>query len=480
MSPDRRQSAVFLDRDGTLIEDRGHLRVPSEVVFFPDTFDALRRLQKAFTLFIVTHQPGVAQKTISAEDVDRVNAHVVARLAAMGVSIRATYVCPHQRTDGCPCIKPKPYFLQRAAEDFCIDLRRSFVVRDHPQDMMLARNAGAQGLYVCTGHGLKHLHELPEDALVVGGISGAVDWILTPPQRPHGWRAQIGLAAEIIRRGGIVAFPTETVYGLGADAFDPLAVAGVFEVKDRPLTDPLIVHIAHVDQLRRLVASVPDRAKILAERFWPGPLTLVLPKATHVPEIVTAGLQSIAVRLPDHPFAVELIQASQTPIAAPSANPFGRISPTRAQHVRHQIGGSIDAILDGGPCRIGIESTIVSFHAGRPQVLRPGGVPLEDVERLMGRVEVCSGGSERPVAPGGFSRHYAPQTPVALAGASCWTRNGPGHRVGLLTLRGPANDDFEAVERLSASGDLLEAAAHIECLGLDLLRCTGWTLLASI
>lgn len=471
-----RRPAVFLDRDGTLVEDRGHLRATSEVVFFPETFDALRKLQQAFALFIVTHQPGVSQKTVSMEDVDRINDHIVSKLAAAGVNILATYVCPHRQTDGCPCIKPKPHFLRKAAEDFGIDLPRSFVIGDHPHDVMLARNAGAQGLYVCTGHGLKHLRELPEDALVVGDIGEAADCILLSSHKPRGWKAEIERAAEIIRQGGVVAFPTETVYGLGADAFNALAVARVFEVKQRPLTDPVIVHIADADHLKSLAASVPDEARLLADRFWPGPLTLVLPKTPGVPDIVTAGLGSVGVRLPDHPLALALIRACQTPVAAPSANLFGHVSPTRVRHVRDQIGGAVDAVLDGGPCRIGIESTIVSFHADRPQVLRPGGVPLEEIERLIGPVRTCSGTTDRPISPGCFPRHYAPRTPVVLAGVSCRTRSWQGWRVGLLTLREPTNDSFEAVETLSAVGDLREAAARLydamrrlDSLGLDLI-----------
>lgn len=212
MDPDKQQPAVFLDRDGTLVEDRGHLKVPSDVVFFHDTFDALRRLQRVFRLFIVTHQPGVAERTVSMEDVERVNNHIVTQLAESGVSITATYVCPHMRADGCGCIKPKPHFLLKAAEDFSIDLRRSFVIGDHPHDVTLAHNAGAEGIYVCTGHGLKHLAELPDRVLVAGGIGEAADCILSPSRKPRGWKTEIGESAHIIQRCGLVPFPTEKVF----------------------------------------------------------------------------------------------------------------------------------------------------------------------------------------------------------------------------------------------------------------------------
>ena len=197
-------------------------------------------------------------------------------------------------------------------------------------------------------------------------------------------------AAEIIRQGGIVAFPTETVYGLGADAYNPLAVARIFEVKRRPYFDPLIVHIAHPTGLGELVKKIPSNAKKLTEKLWPGPLTVVLLKEEGIPDIVTAGLPSLAVRMPDHPVALSLIEESKCPIAAPSANPFGYLSPTTADHVREQLDDRVDLILDGGPCQIGVESTIVSFLEEKPRILRPGGVSLEEIESIIGNVEISS------------------------------------------------------------------------------------------
>jgi histidinol-phosphate phosphatase family protein len=173
------RAAVFLDRDGTLIEDRGHLRSPSEVVFFASTVHALRRLQDKFLLFIVTNQSGVADGLISIRDVERVNAQVIAQLADAGVGIADVYVCPHKRADDCECIKPNPHFLLRAASEHHVDLRRSFVVGDHPSDIELAKNAGAWGVYVRTGHGTRHLQELSENEVVVQGIGEAAEWILS-------------------------------------------------------------------------------------------------------------------------------------------------------------------------------------------------------------------------------------------------------------------------------------------------------------
>jgi histidinol-phosphate phosphatase family protein len=170
--------AVFLDRDGTVIEDRGILAEPSDVVFFPDTVDALRRLQDRFLLFLVTNQPGVARGAITLEHVDRVNARVLSHLAEHGITITAVYVCPHQHSDGCSCIKPNPHFLHKAAAQYAVDLRRSFTVGDHPHDVEFARAVGARGVYVRTGHGEKHLPELPAGEIVVSGIAEAADWIL--------------------------------------------------------------------------------------------------------------------------------------------------------------------------------------------------------------------------------------------------------------------------------------------------------------
>ena len=170
--------AVFLDRDGTIIEDRGVLAEPSDVVFYPDTVDALRRLQDRFLLFLVTNQPGVARGAITLDNVNRVNAQVLSYLAEHGVTITAVYVCPHERSDGCSCIKPTPYFLRKAAAEYAIDLSRSFTVGDHPHDVEFARSVGARGVYVRTGHGPKHLADLPPGEIVTSGISEAADWIL--------------------------------------------------------------------------------------------------------------------------------------------------------------------------------------------------------------------------------------------------------------------------------------------------------------
>jgi len=272
----------------------------------------------------------------------------------------------------------------------------------------------------------------------------------------------VGHAAEIIRRGGIVAFPTETVYGLGADAFAPLAVARIFEVKNRPYFDPLIVHVASPRDLDHLVTDVPAMAKSLIDRFWPGPLTLVLSKQSEVPDIVTAGLPTVAVRMPKHPMALGLIEKAACPIAAPSANPFGYLSPTTAEHVRDQLGDQVDLILDGGPCQVGVESTILSFSEEMPRLLRPGGVTLEEIERVIGRVEPCSNKEGMPGAPGMLPRHYAPRTPILLDREATVRDSVKHKKIGLLAYREPREAaPFHHVEVLSMKGDPREAAANL-------------------
>jgi L-threonylcarbamoyladenylate synthase len=298
-------------------------------------------------------------------------------------------------------------------------------------------------------------------------------------------------AAEIIKRGGIVAFPTETVYGLGADAFAPLAVARIFEVKKRPHFDPLIVHVPNPDDLARLVTDIPGPARKLMARFWPGPLTVVLPKRDEVPDIVTAGLPTVAVRMPDHPIALRFIELSGSPIAAPSANLFGYVSPTTAEHVREQLDDQVDLILDGGPCPVGVESTILSFSDERPRLLRPGGVPLEEIESVIGKVAITpvekptppapgpsapGPSAPGPSAPGMLPRHYAPRTPIVLA-AEETIDSYRNRKAGLLAFREPAKGAaFDHTEVLSREGDFREAAANLfaairrlDALGLDVI-----------
>jgi len=226
---------------------------------------------------------------------------------------------------------------------------------------------------------------------------------------------ELDRAAEIIKRGGLVAFPTETVYGLGANALNRDAVARIFAAKKRPLASPLIVHVSDEAMARTLVSAWPERAHLLAQKFWPGPLTLVLKKAEIVPDLVTAGLDSVGVRVPSHPVALELIRRAGVPIAAPSANRFSEISPTTAAHVRESLGHAVDMILDAGPTKVGIESTVASLRRDPPVLLRPGMISLQQLEEVTG----VGWDRERDVpeimeSPGQHARHYAPRTPLHL------------------------------------------------------------------
>jgi L-threonylcarbamoyladenylate synthase len=220
-------------------------------------------------------------------------------------------------------------------------------------------------------------------------------------------------AVRVLGDGGLVAVPTETVYGLGADAENPAALARIFQAKGRPPTHPLIVHIGGAQQLDEWVEDVPEAARVLAERFWPGPLTLVLRRSERVPLEATGGLETVAVRVPAHPVALELLAAFGGAIAAPSANRFGSVSPTTADHVRTELGDAVDLILDGGPCQVGLESTIVDVSGASPSVLRPGGITREQLEEALGHPLALD--ADSPVrVPGQHPSHYAPNAHVIL------------------------------------------------------------------
>jgi L-threonylcarbamoyladenylate synthase len=230
----------------------------------------------------------------------------------------------------------------------------------------------------------------------------------------------IRYAASVIREGGLVAFPTETVYGLGANAFDARAVERIYVVKGRPPDNPIIVHICDVRQLELVASRVPEDAYRLVERLWPGPLTLLLPKGPRIPYVVTAGLETVAVRMPAHPVALELIREAGVPIAAPSANLSGKPSPTRGEHVVEDLYSKVEVIIDAGETLYGVESTIINLLSDPPMLLRPGAYPVEEIERILGKNIVVPGfarglgEAERALAPGMKHRHYAPDTPLIL------------------------------------------------------------------
>jgi L-threonylcarbamoyladenylate synthase len=270
---------------------------------------------------------------------------------------------------------------------------------------------------------------------------------------------QVQEAVQILKKGGLVAFPTETVYGLGADALDPLAVARVFEAKERPTFDPLIVHVADTQNARDLCLAFPPLAERLAEAFWPGPITLVLPKRPIVPDLVTSGLPTVALRVPAHPLALELLKAFGRPLAAPSANRFGHISPTTAEHVRQSLDDRIDGILDGGPCRVGVESTVLSLLEETPILLRHGGIPLEELEKVCGKIRLLEEGVAVSSSPGRLERHYAPETRMVAIGTHI--PFSAGQRWGCLAFQRAPEGLWAFQETLSPKGDSVEAAARL-------------------
>lgn len=286
-------------------------------------------------------------------------------------------------------------------------------------------------------------------------------WIVSHPKPYRNLRATLLSGAEIIKNGGLVAFPTETVYGLGADATNPDAVERIFKAKQRPFYDPLIVHVADREQMLQLVTSLPEKAERLIAHFWPGPLTIVLPKSSLVPAVVTAGTPSVAVRMPSNPLALELIRLSGKPIAAPSANRFGCTSPTTARHVQEQLGGTYEAMIDGGACIVGIESTVISFLGETPRILRPGGIDQKAIESCIGKVlsEKQDSPEESATSPGMLPSHYATATPLRIVED---LRDFTSRRdVGVLLFGNSEHVFCGPVEYLSPSSDPAEAAKRL-------------------
>ena len=285
----------------------------------------------------------------------------------------------------------------------------------------------------------------------------------------------VARAAELLHDGRLVAFPTETVYGLGADAGNPAAVARIFAAKGRPAEHPLIVHVADIEAAQRWAASMPAGARKLADAFWPGPLTLILPRAAHVEDVVTGGQPSVGLRAPSHPVARALLAAFGGGIAAPSANRFGHVSPTIAQHVADDLGDAVDLILDGGACDVGIESTIVAFTARTPMLLRPGAIGVNAIADVLGSMPAARDAAA-PRASGTLASHYAPRTPAALVTpdalrAELAQLEERDERVAVLAWSAQPPDDFDGVWR-AAPHDAI-AYAHALYANLRALDAAG-------
>jgi L-threonylcarbamoyladenylate synthase len=268
----------------------------------------------------------------------------------------------------------------------------------------------------------------------------------------------VNRAASLLAQGEVVAFPTETVYGLGADAFNADAVAKIFELKKRPRFDPLIVHVAGRDAISTLASNVPDRAKVLMERFWPGPLTIILPKSDTVPDIVTAGLRTVAIRMPGHRVALNLIERLGRPIAAPSANPFGYMSTTQARDVARLFDNRLPLILDGGPSSFGIESTIVSFPDDRVLLHRHGSISVEEISEIVGEVLEKRPDDNRCEAPGELPYHYAPLTPLRIIAGPEEISNENSAFLAFMEPVGQVRSRYVSI--LSGQGNLREAASN--------------------
>ncbi len=295
-------------------------------------------------------------------------------------------------------------------------------------------------------------------------------------------------AAAILREGGLLGIPTETVYGLGADGLNAEAVRHIFEAKGRPQDNPLILHIPDASWLSRYCHDVPASAYALAERFWPGPLTMILPRREIVPDAVTCGLDTVGVRCPDHPVTLEIIRAAAVPVAAPSGNRSGRPSPTCARHMLEDMEGRIDAIVDGGPCGVGVESTIIDLTVTPPRLLRPGGLPLEELREVLGEIAVDKAvlsplaAGEKPRAPGMKYRHYAPKAPVTVVtgpgeGTARYIQERAGEHTGVICF-----DEFAeafpncVVEPIGSYADKAEQARRV----FDALRAFDGTAVTAI
>lgn len=265
-------------------------------------------------------------------------------------------------------------------------------------------------------------------------------------------------AVSLLQQDELVAIPTETVYGLAGNALSGPAVARIFSVKDRPQFDPLIVHVPDLARAKDYVLEIPEAAKKLADKFWPGPLTLLLKKRAIIPDLVTAGLDTVGIRCPDHVLTRKLLQTLPFPLAAPSANPFGYVSPTKPEHVNEQLGNKIQYILDGGPCQVGIESTIVGFEDDGAVVYRLGGLSLEDIEQTIGTVNLMTHSTSNPKAPGQLKSHYAPHKKVVLGSIDALLKT-HGSRAGVLSFQKDFNVQNQII--LSPSGKPEEAAQRL-------------------
>lgn len=270
---------------------------------------------------------------------------------------------------------------------------------------------------------------------------------------------EIEKARDLLLRNEVVAIPTETVYGLAGNALSEIAVSKIFEAKNRPHFDPLIVHVSEVSEVSNYVEEIPELAFNLMEHFWPGALTVLLPKKTCIPDLTTSGLKEVGIRIPNHPVTLELLRSLPFPLAAPSANPFGYISPTSAQHVSDQLGEKIPYILNGGNCSVGIESTVLRVQHNEIEILRLGGISVEDLQRYSSNIRIQQHSSSSPAAPGMLTIHYAPRKPVYIGNIRELMHSFASQKIGVLSFK--EDYQIEAQRILSKSGSFTEAASNL-------------------
>lgn len=270
----------------------------------------------------------------------------------------------------------------------------------------------------------------------------------------------ISKAVNLLKEGKVISIPTETVYGLAGNALDESVVLEIFQIKNRPSFDPLIVHLPFREAALKYATDIPVKAQMLMEAYWPGPLTLVLSKKSIIPDLVTSGMNTVALRVPAHPFTLELLQQLDFPLAAPSANPFGYISPTTAQHVKDQLGNKIELILDGGPCSVGIESTIIGFENDDCVIYRPGVITDADIRKITGDLKI-PGQKKKISAPGMLDSHYAPRIPMVLGNIDELVKIYSSKKTGILSFKTNYKNFDGPIRILSDSGDLREAAQNL-------------------
>jgi len=473
------RAAVFLDRDAILDTNSGLTANQDFVRISPDVIGALRNLARRYFLFVFA-RPAFSEKQIAPREIACLNLLLDQQFGSSSVDIRERHLCLDAQCNRIGCVDADPLFFMQAAEKHGLNLKRSFIVSTHPHDFPPAEALGIYGLFVLSEPGLTYLGKLPDDRLVFYSLKHAASWIGMHPDPVNDLERVLANGAGSIKAGGLVAFPTETVYGLGADAFNTHACARIFEVKKRPLHNPLIVHIARTIQLEQLVENVSPAALRLINRYWPGPLSLVFRKKNAVPDIVTAGQPTVAVRMPAHPLASELIRRSETPIAAPSANAFGRTSATSAQHVLDQLQNCCDALIDGGACRVGVESAVVSVTETKPVLLRPGAIPIEDMEATAGaaflRQSILSAENNLQ-SPGMMNAHYQTTTPLHIVdNVLPFARR---KDIGFLLFGRTGSPFAGPIQNLSPAGDLREAAVNLframrelDALGLKAIVAT--------